>query len=282
MLKNYLQLVRFPGIFTAFSNVLIGYFFAISNTFESLPFLLVTSGMLFSAGMIFNDFFDFKIDKKERPDRPLPSEKISRKSALYIGIIFLIIGNIISFFVGLNSLIISLLMTTIILIYNYKLKFIPFLGILSLSFIRFLNVILGFSIISFSLEAFQFAIPVGIFVCGISILARDEINSVKIKSLILNKIFNVATIGYVVILIINQFQIASIFFVSLFAFLSLNLKINKNFSSKIIQKQITLQLLSIIILDAALISIFSSYLNAILVSLFVIPAYLISRKLFLT
>ena len=86
MLKDYLQLVRFPGIFTAFSNVLVGYFFSLYVNPESfsLPYLLVTSGMLFSAGMIFNDFFDINIDKKERPDRPLPSGKISKQRRYFL------------------------------------------------------------------------------------------------------------------------------------------------------------------------------------------------------
>ena len=77
MFKDYLQLVRIPGIFTVLSNVLIGYFFSFSETqVLSFPFLLITSGMLFCSGMIFNDYFDLQIDKKERSDRPLPSKKI--------------------------------------------------------------------------------------------------------------------------------------------------------------------------------------------------------------
>ena len=78
MFKEYLQLVRLPGIFTAFSNVLIGYFFSFSFNSEVifLPYLLATSGMLFCSGMIFNDYFDYNLDKKERSFRPLPSGKI--------------------------------------------------------------------------------------------------------------------------------------------------------------------------------------------------------------
>lgn len=284
MLKDYLQLVRFPGIFTAFSNVLVGYFFSLYVNPESfsLPYLLVTSGMLFSAGMIFNDFFDINIDKKERPDRPLPSGKISKQNALFLGIVLIVIANIFAFFVGYYALIISILMTSIILLYNYKLKFYSFFGIFSLSGIRFSNILLGFSILPFSIEIFQYAFPVAIFVCGISILAKDETNSIKLFSVKINKIFNIITISYVFILIINSFQFASLVFLSLFSMLSLNL-FYKNHSKKLnIQKYITLQLLSIILLDATLISIISSYYFAILVSLLLIPSYVVIRKLYLT
>jgi len=284
MFKEYFQLVRIPGIFTAFSNVLIGYFFSLSSNpdFISLPFLLVTSGMLFSAGMIFNDFFDLNIDKKERPNRPLPSGKISKQKALFLGIIFLIIGNIFAFIVGYDSLIISLVMTGIILCYNYRLKFSSFLGIFSLSIIRFLNVLLGFSIISFSYEIIQFAIPIAIFVGGISILAKNEIGLSTLISQKLNKLLNFATIIYVGILIIRNFQIEQLIFLSLFSLLSLNPFNNKKNSETKIQKQVTFQLLSIILLDATIITLFSSFYYGILVTLLVIPAYLITKKLYLT
>ena len=67
MLKTVLQLVRFPGIFTAFSNVLIGFFLASEGNLElvELPFLLTTTGLLFSGGMMLNDFVDHRIDQVE-------------------------------------------------------------------------------------------------------------------------------------------------------------------------------------------------------------------------
>ena len=85
MLKTVLQLVRFPGIFTAFSNVLVGFFLASEGNLEltELPFLLTTTGLLFSGGMMMNDYVDHKTDLIERPKRPLPSKKISREKTLF-------------------------------------------------------------------------------------------------------------------------------------------------------------------------------------------------------
>ncbi len=278
MFKNYLQLIRIPGIFTAFSNVLIGYFFSISTTeIISFPFLLLTSGMLFCSGMIFNDYFDLKTDKKERPHRPLPSGKIPKKNALFLAIVFLILANFFAYVVGYESLIISLIMTALIISYNYKLKFISFLGIFNLSLIRFLNVLLGFSIIAISFEIIQYAIPIGILVAGISLLARNEVSLITTISKKLNQIFILITILYVSILIINDFQIESLIFLGSFLGISIYA-----FFEKRIQNQITFQLLSIILLDAVLISIFASFYISILVSLLIIPAYFITKKLYLT
>ena len=66
------------------------------------------------AGMILNDYFDYSIDKKERPFRPLPSKLISQKFALYLEIIFLVIANISASFGGLQTLLVSLILTTLI------------------------------------------------------------------------------------------------------------------------------------------------------------------------
>ena len=278
MFKDYLQLVRIPGIFTALSNVMIGYFFSLSETgVVSFPFLFLTSGMLFCSGMIFNDYFDLQIDKKERPDRPLPTKKISKQNALLLGVIFLILANFFAYVVGYYSLIISLIMTILIISYNYKLKFISFLGIFNLSFIRFLNVLLGFSILSITFDIIQYAIPVGIFVGGISIFAKNESGLITSISKKLNHIFILITIGYVSVLLINNFQIESLIFLGLFSVMQLYVLFKKK-----IQNQITFQLLSIILLDATLVSILASIYASILVSLLFIPAYFIAKKLYLT
>ena len=279
MFKEYLQLVRLPGIFTAFSNVLIGYFFSFSFNSEVifLPYLLATSGMLFCSGMIFNDYFDYNLDKKERSFRPLPSGKISKQNALLIGFIFLILANISAFFLGFDSLIISLILSCMILFYNLKLKSISFLGILNLSVIRMLNILLGFSIIGISFEFIQYLFPLGIFIVGISILAKNEIKSNLVIYKKLNKIIIAITIAYVSILVINNFQFESLLFLGLFSFLSVY-----SLFFKKIQNQITFQLLLIILLDSILISFFVPLQFSILVSLLILPAYFISKKLYLT
>ena len=279
MFKEYLQLVRLPGIFTAFSNVLIGYFFSFSFNSEIifLPYLLATSGMLFCSGMIFNDYFDYNLDKKERSFRPLPSGKISKHNALLIGFIFLILANISASFLGFDSLIISLILSCIILFYNLKLKSISFLGIFNLSLIRMLNILLGFSIIGISFEFIQYLLPLGIFVVGISILAKNEIKSNLVIYKKLNKIIIIITIASVSILVINNFQFESLLFLGLFSFLSVY-----SLFFKKIQNQITFQLLLIILLDSILISFFVPLEFSILVSLLILPAYVISKKLYLT
>jgi hypothetical protein len=137
--------------------------------------------------------------------------------------------------------------------------------------------LLGFSILSITFDIIQYAIPVGIFVGGISIFAKNESGLITSISKKLNHIFILITIGYVSVLLINNFQIESLIFLGLFSVMQLYVLFKKK-----IQNQITFQLLSIILLDATLVSILASIYASILVSLLFIPAYFIAKKLYLT
>ena len=284
MIRQYLQLVRFPGIFTAFSNIFLGYFIVEGPQFglHFLVPLLTASGCLFLAGMSLNDYFDYQVDKKERPQRPIPSGKIPRKNALYLGIIFLFSANVAAIFAGLETVLITILMSLLIFSYDFKTKNLPVLGILTLSSIRFLNVILGTSI-AIKSEFIHIAIPLAIFVTGISIFARYESTVYSRKSEILNVFFIFITIISVIIIIFDKISIIQVSFLGLFIVsVFLPYVILKDSSIKSVQKKITYQLLAIIILDATIISAFVEISYAVVTLLLYVPSYFIIRKLYVT
>ncbi len=284
MIKNYLQLVRVSGIFTVFTNILLG-FLAVQKTNADWFFLgplLTASGFLFLAGTTLNDYFDYNIDARERPNRPLPSGAIPRKTALYLGLVFLAGANISSAIIGIQSLVLSLVITTLVVSYNIKLKKIPVIGIFNISSIRFLNVILGTTIVAFNVQIIWFAIPVAIFVAGISILAKTETMLSSKKTESLNIIFIFITIIYIVITTFHT-GIAHYAFLALFiASVFVPYTIYNGRTSKNVQKKVSFQLLAIITLDAVLISVLSNTTYAGLVLVLYIPAYLILNKMYLT
>ncbi len=285
MLKPYLQLVRIPGIFTAFSNILLGFFVSQETNIDwfSLGPLLLSSGFLYMAGMILNDYFDYETDKNERPTRPLPSGQISKKKALVLGTMFLIFANISLSLVEIQSLFLSLMMTGLILGYNIKAKKIPLLGISNLASIRFLNVILGATAVSLSLEIVLIAIPIAIFVAAISVLGRTETIFTTKKTTIPNTLLILATITYIAVISLNTAKYEHLIFLGLFivaVFLPTFIYKEKTITS--IQKKVTFQLLALVILDATLLSAFSEISYAILCLSLYIPAYAIAHKMYLT
>jgi len=90
---------------------------------------------------ILNDYFDYKIDKINRPDRAISSGLIERNHALILSIISFIIGTLIAMQLNKNSQLVSIgISLPLIIGYNAKLKNYPLIGnivvalILSLSF----------------------------------------------------------------------------------------------------------------------------------------------------
>ena len=89
-----------------------------------------------------NDYLDYKIDKINRPDRPITSGRILRKHALIVSILAFIIGTIIALQLNTNSQLVSIgISLPLIIAYNMKLKKLPLIGnivvaiVLALSFI---------------------------------------------------------------------------------------------------------------------------------------------------
>src|SRR5215210_7748613 len=107
-LKPYLQLVRLPNVFTAAADSLAGWLLVRGSFDEPRRWLpLVGASMaIYAAGIALNDVFDYDIDLIERPDRPLPSGRVSRRLAAGLGGGLLVLGLVLA---GLSGSAISLI-----------------------------------------------------------------------------------------------------------------------------------------------------------------------------
>src|SRR6478735_6826850 len=97
-LKPYLQLIRLPNVFTAAADSLAGWLL-VEGTFAHperwLP-LCGASMAIYAAGIALNDVFDYEIDLVERPNRPLPSGRVSRRFASVLGWGLLVLGIVLA------------------------------------------------------------------------------------------------------------------------------------------------------------------------------------------
>jgi hypothetical protein len=59
-----------------------------------LPVVLTAfvSAGLYTSGMVWNDFFDVEQDRRERPDRPIPSGRVSRRTAGLLAATLMLVG----------------------------------------------------------------------------------------------------------------------------------------------------------------------------------------------
>jgi 4-hydroxybenzoate polyprenyltransferase len=106
--------------------------------------LLASSILLYVSGIVFNDLFDLEHDRKNRPKRPLPSGKVSKDIALAIAIATMLAGNIVALVTaGFAGFCVTLVLSAIILAYDYVLKSNSIAGAAAMSAARAVNVILG-------------------------------------------------------------------------------------------------------------------------------------------
>lgn len=107
---------KLPMISYPFSSFLI-------LMFTIQPLLaMATTFLICGGGNAINDYFDFEIDKINMPKRPIPSGRITRKSAFYLFWIANIIGLAASVFVSASFFSIALFNFAVSGLYAWKLK----------------------------------------------------------------------------------------------------------------------------------------------------------------
>ena len=175
--RAYAQLVRLPNLPSALADICLGALAANALPSHGLSFLclLAASACLYSAGMAWNDYFDREQDRRERPDRPLPSGRIAEKQAIRVALGLSVAGVLFTLPAGRPSLWIALGLVGAILAYDGWLKR-TWAGPVAMGSCRVLNVLLGVSACGSLLGArgVYLGLIVGIYIAGVTWFARAE------------------------------------------------------------------------------------------------------------
>jgi 4-hydroxybenzoate polyprenyltransferase len=251
--------------------------------------------------MVFNDVFDRKQDLAERPGRPIPSGRVSVKSAIILGVIFMMIGIAAAAIVCPVSLQVALLLAVMILAYDGLLK--PtILGPLAMGSCRFLNILLGASVQEnwqlglLSQPQLAAAIGMGVYIIGVTLFARTEATTSSQRQLgLANVVINVGFAVFVALILtsfINSPKEITLAMLLVVAF-TVNRRASKavyNPSPANVQSAIKVMLLSIVLIDATLVfwylntpdSLGYGAVHALLTASLVIPALILSRLIPMT
>jgi 4-hydroxybenzoate polyprenyltransferase len=148
--RSYLQLVRFPLIFTAWSDVLLGYFvIAVGGpgvlSHARVAVMLAATVGLYAGAMALCDCFEYESDKEHGKRRTLPIGIASPHSAFAVAFSLMVLSiggaTLISTAAGLVSVIVALFLV----LFASVTRGMPFLGAMSLALTRGLNIVLGIS-----------------------------------------------------------------------------------------------------------------------------------------
>jgi 4-hydroxybenzoate polyprenyltransferase len=180
-LRAYAELVRLPNVFTALADICLGGLVAtaLADVPPGLEFLalLAASTCLYWSGMVWNDFFDLEQDRRERPNRPLPSGRVSRRAAGVFATGLCLAGLLFASLAGPGATALAAVLVLAILLYDGWLKR-TWAGPLAMGACRFLNVLLGLTLLDAAhdpgLLRWHLALIVGVYIVGVTWFARTE------------------------------------------------------------------------------------------------------------
>jgi 4-hydroxybenzoate polyprenyltransferase len=176
-LRSYLRLMRIPNVFTAFANVVAGVCLSRGGAFHARDLAVVlASGSLYCAGMVWNDYYDRDIDAAERPERPIPAGEVTPTAAAAVGGVLLGMGLALCAWHGFLPVVMAGLLTGAIMLYDATLKHTR-LGPLSMGMCRALNVLLGMSVDPSGLRWWApLPVVLGVFTLLITRLSEFEVS----------------------------------------------------------------------------------------------------------
>ena len=113
------ELGRVSNLPTVWSNVLAGMVLA-GGILHTLPLVivLIACSLMYVGGMFLNDAFDAEIDAEERPERPIPSGRVSRQAVYAMGYGQLALGVVLLLTVDLQAALMGLLLAGAIVLYD--------------------------------------------------------------------------------------------------------------------------------------------------------------------
>lgn len=188
---SWLQLLRLPNLLTVPGDPLAGFLLAGGGTREinlmSLVPCIATGLLLYSAGVISNDWFDREEDKRERPERPIPSGRINPHAAILAAGAMAILGLGSAALAGIPVLLTAAALVALILGYNSGLKRIPVLGPIVMGTCRGLNLLLGAAGVGhegiFEGSALMAAIGLVLYVASVTVVAAGETRAGRRKGI---------------------------------------------------------------------------------------------------
>lgn len=284
--KSILQLLRFPAVFTALSNILSAYLVTHAGQakFSDLIALMFVSAFIYMGGMIFNDCADYQDDLRFQPFRPLPSGRISKKFAYIMGIMFFVFALILAYVVGKIQFFISLILCLTVLAYDFYLKN-TFLRNIIMAACRYLNWLLGLSVVALTQFYFLIPIPIFLYIMGLTMLSTVETGEFNVKYV--NTSLGILALSFIsiviLILVFNLHIYAIIATIPLLYFIAKGYwVIYSDRSNKAVRNMVGLLIFCIIPLDAIIVFANTHWWQAIIVLLLIIPARLAGKFLYVT
>lgn len=290
----YIRLTRPANIITAIADILAG--FAVSKAalsftgeesdilFRSLPWLCLATIGLYGGGVAFNDVFDADLDRIERPERPIPSGKVSVTKAGIMAGFLLLIGIVAAWQVSLTSGLLALSVALLALLYDAWGKHQLIFGPINMGLCRSGNLLLGVSAVPLVVrEVWYLGLIPLVYIAAITMISRGEVHGENRKALqggLLMYLSIILALFYLSIISpVEWWQVFPFLLLLSYLIIPPLIKALKNQKPALIGKAVKAGVISLIVLNAALASAFSGWKFGVLV-LILLPLSLWIAKRF--
>ena len=195
----YLQLTRPANVVTAVADIWAG--FALAGAWDAMGINMVYGDQsywwnllwlslstigLYGGGVAFNDIADAELDAIERPERPIPSGRVSKKGAIFMAMALLLGGIGCAFQVNPYAGALAMAVTACALTYDYWGKHQRLFGPINMGLCRSGNLLLGLSVAPALLQSHWALglIPL-VYVAAITLISRGEVHGKNRRALFL-------------------------------------------------------------------------------------------------
>jgi 4-hydroxybenzoate polyprenyltransferase len=179
-IRAWLELTRPANVLTAVTDGLTGFAISGLENWQGLPWLLAATSGLYAGGVVLNDFFDRATDAQERPERPIPSGRVSPAAAACLGAGCLGLGVLAAFRVNPTAGMLAAAIAVSVLAYDAWGKHYALLGPANMGLCRGLNLMLGMAAAPESLSGHWWLGGLSfLYICGVTALSRGEVHGGK-------------------------------------------------------------------------------------------------------
>jgi 4-hydroxybenzoate polyprenyltransferase len=148
-IRTWLQLLRAPNLLTVPGDPVAGYLLACFGVVEDKLWPAIGASVCFYAGgLLLNDLADFAEDRRERPERPLPSGAAPFAAVGAVMVILFALALYLCWTIERTTFATGGALLLAIVVYNCGSKRLPALGAINMGLCRGLSMLLGATAVS--------------------------------------------------------------------------------------------------------------------------------------
>jgi len=293
--RVWFELCQLPRAVPVIADPLAGALLAGAGWRDS-PYMLVlmaASGCLYVGGVVFSQWYSFKKDLVENPDRPLPSKKIHRFKALLLAIVLLVLGGLLASIPTRASTKVGILLIGILLTYTTLVRDVPIAPAIMGGY-RALNLLLGMTLVpqmesvaTAPMRTYMLTV-MGIYILGVAIFSGTRTNWFTARRLLAGS--SLTWLAVILIALLGFFfperttYTAAAFWLAILLLANAYRMTQAILTPKPQNVQIALKTawIGVILLDAAMVAFVRGFLFSCLVAILLVPAIRLGPWLGLT